>query len=77
MRDATIREIKPEDSGRVAELLTQLGYPVNADEVAQRLAYWLDDFAHYLDVDSSVRERVWYRLEREGMASIAEALGNR
>jgi GNAT superfamily N-acetyltransferase len=43
MRDATIREIKPEDSPRVAELLTQLGYPATAEDVRQRLVYWLDD----------------------------------
>jgi GNAT superfamily N-acetyltransferase len=43
MRDATIRQITSEDASRIAELLTQLGYPANADEVAQRLAYWLDD----------------------------------
>jgi GNAT superfamily N-acetyltransferase len=43
MRDTTIREITSEDSGRIAELLTQLGYPASGAEVAQRLAYWLDD----------------------------------
>jgi GNAT superfamily N-acetyltransferase len=43
MRDATIREIKPGDAPRVAELLTELGYPATTDEVAQRLAFWLDD----------------------------------
>jgi GNAT superfamily N-acetyltransferase len=43
MRDATIRDIKSEDSARVAELLTQLGYPATTDDVAQRLAYWLGD----------------------------------
>ena len=32
------------------------------------LRYWLEDYARYLDVDSRVRERVWYRLEREGIA---------
>ncbi len=35
--------------------------------VEYELRYWLDDYAHYLDVDSRVRERVWYRLEREGI----------
>lgn len=43
MRDATIREIKPEDSARVAELMTQLGHAATADDVAHRLTYWLDD----------------------------------
>ena len=41
MHDATIRQIRPEDAARVAELLTQLGYPATADDVAQRLTYWL------------------------------------
>jgi hypothetical protein len=35
--------------------------------VEYELRYWLEDYAHYLDVDSRVRERVWYRLEREGI----------
>jgi len=32
------------------------------------LRYWLDDIARFLEIDSRVRERVWYRLEREGLA---------
>ena len=36
--------------------------------IEYELRYWLEDYAHYLDVDSRVRERVWYRLEREGIA---------
>ncbi len=36
--------------------------------VEYELRYWLDDYARYLDIDSRVRERVWYRLEREGLA---------
>ncbi len=43
MRDATIRDVKPEDAARVAELLTQLGYPAATHDVADRLAYWVDD----------------------------------
>ncbi|MGE5414391.1 MAG: cyclic nucleotide-binding domain-containing protein [Syntrophomonadaceae bacterium] len=35
--------------------------------VEYELRYWLDDYARYLDIDSRVRERVWYRLEREGL----------
>jgi GNAT superfamily N-acetyltransferase len=41
--DATIRLVKPADAGRVAELLSQLGYPASADEVTERLHYWLED----------------------------------
>jgi GNAT superfamily N-acetyltransferase len=40
MHDAIIRQIRTEDTARVAELLTQLGYPATADDVARRLAYW-------------------------------------
>jgi GNAT superfamily N-acetyltransferase len=38
----------PDDAARMAELLTELGYPVTADEVAGRLAYWLHDEASQL-----------------------------
>jgi GNAT superfamily N-acetyltransferase len=43
VRDVTIRQVEPADAARVADLLTQLGYPATADEVAQRLGYWLDE----------------------------------
>ena len=43
MRDATIRQAKPEDAARVAELLSQLGYPATAAEVVRRLGYWQGD----------------------------------
>src|SRR5262249_15941979 len=33
--------------------------------VTYELRYWLEDYARYLEIDSHVRERVWYRLERE------------
>jgi len=36
--------------------------------VHYELRYWLDDYARYLEVDSRVRERAWYRLGREGLA---------
>ncbi|MEP6800643.1 MAG: mechanosensitive ion channel family protein [Acidobacteriota bacterium] len=35
--------------------------------VVYELRYWLDDYANYLDVDSAVRERVWYALHRAGL----------
>jgi small-conductance mechanosensitive channel/CRP-like cAMP-binding protein len=31
------------------------------------LRYWLDDYSRFLELDSQVRERVWYRLSREGI----------
>ena len=36
--------------------------------VTYELRYWLEDYARYIDVDSAVRERVWYALDREGFA---------
>jgi small-conductance mechanosensitive channel/CRP-like cAMP-binding protein len=35
--------------------------------VSYELRYWLEDYARYLEVDSKVRERVWYQLEREAL----------
>lgn len=35
--------------------------------VLYELRYWLEDYARYLEVDARVRERVWYRLKREGV----------
>ena len=31
------------------------------------LRYWLEDFGRYLELDSQVRERVWYSLDRAGL----------
>ena len=54
----------------VASLPAPAAYLVRFHDfsIEYELRYWLDDYAHYLDVDSRVRERVWYRLEREGIA---------
>ncbi len=35
--------------------------------VVYELRYWLEDYARYLEIDSRVRERVWYHLQREGL----------
>ncbi len=32
--------------------------------VVYELRYWLEDYARFLEVDSAVRERVWYALDR-------------
>ena len=32
-----------------------------------RALYWIEDFADYRRMDSLVRERLWYRLDREGI----------
>jgi small-conductance mechanosensitive channel/CRP-like cAMP-binding protein len=39
----------------------------DAYAVTYEVRYWLEDYARYLEVDSRVRERVWYRLGREGL----------
>jgi small-conductance mechanosensitive channel/CRP-like cAMP-binding protein len=33
--------------------------------ILYELRYWLEDYARFLDVDSQIHERVWYRLDRE------------
>lgn len=43
-----LRPATSDDAARIAELLTELGYPVTAEEVAERLAYWLPDEASQL-----------------------------
>ncbi len=35
--------------------------------VIYELRYWLEDYARYLEIDSRVRERAWYRMAREGL----------
>jgi small-conductance mechanosensitive channel/CRP-like cAMP-binding protein len=35
--------------------------------IAYEVRYWLEDFARLLEVDSRVRERVWYSLDRAGL----------
>ena len=36
--------------------------------VVYDLRYWLDDYARFLEIDDLVSERVWYHLERAGLA---------
>jgi len=40
-----IRSAELADAPRIAELLTELGYPAGPDTVRERLAYWLPDRA--------------------------------
>jgi small-conductance mechanosensitive channel/CRP-like cAMP-binding protein len=35
--------------------------------IGYELRYWLEDYARFLELDSQVRERVWYRLDRENI----------
>ncbi|HEU5249006.1 MAG TPA: mechanosensitive ion channel family protein [Thermoanaerobaculia bacterium] len=35
--------------------------------IAYELRYWLEDYARFLELDSQIRERVWYRLDRENI----------
>ncbi|MFN2386538.1 MAG: cyclic nucleotide-binding domain-containing protein [Thermoanaerobaculia bacterium] len=32
--------------------------------IVYELRYWLEDYSRFLDLDSQIRERVWYRLDR-------------
>lgn len=36
----------------------------NDFSIAYEVRYWLEDYARFLEIDSAVRERVWYRLDR-------------
>lgn len=54
---AELRAVRPDDVGQLAELLTQLGYPTEEAEAAERLAYWSADPASLLigaDVDGAL-----------------------
>jgi GNAT superfamily N-acetyltransferase len=42
---ASIRSAQLADAPRIAELLTELGYPADSETVRERLAYWLPDQA--------------------------------
>ena len=35
--------------------------------IQYELRYWLEDYARFLDLDSQIHERVWYRLDREAI----------
>ncbi len=37
----------------------------DAYSISYELRYWLEDYAQFLELDSQIRERVWYRLDRE------------
>ena len=39
----------------------------NDFSIAYEVRYWLEDYARFLEIDSAVRERVWYRLDRENI----------
>ena len=36
--------------------------------IGYELRYWLEDYARFLELDSQIRERVWYRLGRENIS---------
>jgi small-conductance mechanosensitive channel/CRP-like cAMP-binding protein len=38
-----------------------------AFSITYELRYWLEDYSRFLELDSQVRERVWYRLDRAGI----------
>lgn len=53
----------------LAEVPAPRAYLKGLDEYAvhYELRYWLTDYAQMLDIDSQVRERMWYALERAGL----------
>lgn len=38
-----VRQALPADAARIADLMTQLGYPATSRDITDRLAYWLPD----------------------------------
>lgn len=40
---------------------------IGESSIVYELRYWLEDYSRYLDLDSQIRERVWYRLDRENV----------
>jgi small-conductance mechanosensitive channel/CRP-like cAMP-binding protein len=69
-RARAVLEAAARDLPGVASLPPPVAYLAAFHDFAVtfELRYWLDDYARYLEIDSKVRERVWYRLEREGLA---------
>jgi len=53
----------------LAEIPAPRAYVKGLDEYAvhYELRYWLDDYVQMLEIDSQVRERMWYALERAGL----------
>jgi small-conductance mechanosensitive channel/CRP-like cAMP-binding protein len=51
----------------IASFPEPVAYVTSFDDFAigYELRYWLEDYARFLEIDSQVRERVWYRLDRE------------
>jgi small-conductance mechanosensitive channel/CRP-like cAMP-binding protein len=39
----------------------------DSSAVTYEVRYWIEDYSRYLDVDSQVRERAWYGLDRAGL----------
>ena len=62
-------EAAPRDVRGVAAHPAPIAYVARFDEHAltYELRYWLEDYARFLEIDSKVRERVWYKLHREGL----------
>jgi len=62
-------ESAPRDVRGVASHPAPIAYVARFDDhaLAYELRYWLEDYARFLEIDSKVRERVWYKLHREGL----------
>jgi len=63
-------ETAAEDVPGVAPRPSPVAYlhAYDASAVTYELRYWLADYAHFLEVDSRVRERAWYHLRRLGLS---------
>jgi small-conductance mechanosensitive channel/CRP-like cAMP-binding protein len=74
--DAAPSRVRAELEGAVRDLPGLAARPMPRAElevfadfaVVYELRYWLQDYAHYHDLDAVVRERVWYALERAGLS---------
>jgi small-conductance mechanosensitive channel/CRP-like cAMP-binding protein len=68
-RARSVLEAAARDVSGVASRPAPVAYLSSFDAyaVTYELRYWLEDYARYLEIDSRVRERVWYRLGREGL----------
>ena len=53
----------------IASYPEPVAYVTSFDDfaISYELRYWLEDYGRFLELDSQVRERVWYRLDRENI----------
>jgi len=66
-RDAL--EAAARDLPGIASYPEPIAYVKSFDDfaISYELRFWLEDYAKFLDLDSQIHERVWYRLDRENI----------